>query len=134
LVIYSIPTRGFTAALSVFMGTPPAKPLDCKIRLNTFGALFSDLWAEPTGGEPRLSCARFNFVSVDIIEMSPSFRSQIVHLSFALTVIQGNKKPCLLCGKQGLEKSYGSSVTCLPPGYPNSLPGFALYTIWIGQG
>jgi len=27
----AIPTRGFTAALSVFRGTPPAKPLDCKI-------------------------------------------------------------------------------------------------------
>jgi hypothetical protein len=31
LVIYSIPTRGFTAAVSVFGGTPPAKPFDCKI-------------------------------------------------------------------------------------------------------
>lgn len=30
LVIYSTPTRGFTAAVSVFMGTPPAKPLNCK--------------------------------------------------------------------------------------------------------
>ena len=28
LVIYSIPTRGFTAAVSVFMGTPPAKPFE----------------------------------------------------------------------------------------------------------
>jgi hypothetical protein len=27
LVIYSIPTRGFTAAVSVFIGTPPPKPL-----------------------------------------------------------------------------------------------------------
>ena len=32
LVIYPIPTRGFTAALSVFRGTPPPKPLNCKIR------------------------------------------------------------------------------------------------------
>ena len=32
LVIYSIPTRGFTAAVSVFRGTPPPKPLICKIR------------------------------------------------------------------------------------------------------
>ena len=44
LAIYSIPTRGFTAALSVFRGTPPPKPLDCKIWLNTFGALLCDLW------------------------------------------------------------------------------------------
>ena len=134
LVIYSIPTRGFTAAVSVFRGTPPPKPLECKFWLNTSGALFCERWAYPTGGEPRLSCTRFSFVSVDIIEMSPSFRSQIVHLSLSLSVIQGNKKPCLLCGKQGLEKSYGSSLTCLPPGYPNSFRGVALDTTWIGQG
>jgi hypothetical protein len=30
LVVYSTPTRGFTAVVSVFMGTPPAKPLNCK--------------------------------------------------------------------------------------------------------
>ena len=35
LVIYSIPTRGFTAAVSVFRGTPPPKPLKCKFWLNT---------------------------------------------------------------------------------------------------
>jgi len=81
LVIYLIPTRGFTAALSVFRGTPPPKPFDCKIWLNTIGALFSDGWRHPTGWEPRLSCALFRFVLVDIIEMSLSFHSQIVHLS-----------------------------------------------------
>jgi len=100
LVIYSIPTRGFTAALSVFMGTPPAKPLDCKIRLNTFGAHFSDLWAEPTGGEPRLSCALISLVFNDIIEMSLIYNSQFVHLLVFIvsffTAVQGNKKPCLL--------------------------------------
>jgi hypothetical protein len=97
LVIYSIPTRGFTAAVSVFRGTPPPKPLECKFWLNTIGALLCDRWAYPTGGEPRLSRARFSFVSVDIIEMSPSFRSQIVHLSFVrlLLVIQGKQKTLL---------------------------------------
>src|SRR5258706_14682510 len=45
-----------------------------------------------------------------------------------------NKKPCLHLGKQGLEKFYGSSVTCLPPVYPNSFRGLALCTTWIGQG
>ena len=30
LVVYSTPTRGFTAAVSVFRGTPPPKPLNCK--------------------------------------------------------------------------------------------------------
>ena len=39
LAIWSqIPTHGFTVVLSVFRGTPPAKPLDCKIRLNSSGA------------------------------------------------------------------------------------------------
>src|ERR1041385_447145 len=137
LAIYSIPTRGFTADVSVFRGTPPPKPLECKFWLNTMDALFCDRWAYPSGGEPRLSRARFNFVSVDIIEVSPSFRSQIVHLSFLhwLMVIQGKQKPCLHLGKQGkqgLEKFYSSSFTCLPPGYPNST--LALYTTWIGQG
>ena len=28
LVIYSIPARGFTAAVSVFEGTPPTKPFN----------------------------------------------------------------------------------------------------------
>ena len=80
LVIYTIPTRGFTAAVSVFMGTPPAKPLDFKIRLNTFGAHFSDLRAKPTGGEPRFSCALISLVFNDIIEMSLIYNSQFAHL------------------------------------------------------
>jgi hypothetical protein len=42
LVIYSIPTRGFTAAVSVFRGTPPPKPLECKFWLNTIGALLCE--------------------------------------------------------------------------------------------
>src|SRR5215216_553649 len=67
LEIYSIPTRGFTAAVSVFRGTPPAKPLECKFWLNTTRALLCDRWADPTGGEPRLSCAYISFVSIDII-------------------------------------------------------------------
>ena len=45
LVIYSIPTRGFTAAVSVFGGTPPPKPLECKSWLDTVGALLGDRWA-----------------------------------------------------------------------------------------
>jgi hypothetical protein len=43
LAIYSIPARGFTAAVSVFRGTPPPKPLICKSVSNHLGALISDL-------------------------------------------------------------------------------------------
>jgi hypothetical protein len=67
LVIYSIPTRGFTAAVSVFRGTPPAKPFDCKIRTGSSGAPCGDRGADPTGGEPRLSRAFLCFVPGDII-------------------------------------------------------------------
>jgi hypothetical protein len=41
----AIPTRGFTAAVSVFRGTPPPKPLECKFWLNTSGALLCERWA-----------------------------------------------------------------------------------------
>jgi len=44
LVIYSIPTRGFTADVSVFRGTPPPKPLECKFWLDTIGALLCERW------------------------------------------------------------------------------------------
>ena len=74
----AIPTHGFTVVLSVFRGTPPAKPLDCKIRPNSSGALSCDLWADPTGGEPRLSRAFLCFVPGDIIKTSVSFFSQCV--------------------------------------------------------
>ena len=76
LAIYSIPTRGFTAAVSVFMGTPPAKPLICKSVSNHPGALISDLWAEPTGEEFCILCAIFNLVLSDIIKTSLYVGSQ----------------------------------------------------------
>jgi hypothetical protein len=67
LVIYSIPTRGFTAAVSVFMGTPPAKPSICKSVSNHLGALISDLWADPTGEKFSILCAIFSLLLPDII-------------------------------------------------------------------
>jgi hypothetical protein len=42
---FQVPTRGFTAAVSVFRGTPPPKPSNCKSVLIRSGALVSDLWA-----------------------------------------------------------------------------------------
>jgi hypothetical protein len=104
LVIYSIPTRGFTAAVSVFMGTPPAKPLICKSVLNRPGALISDLWADPTGEESCILCAILSFVLSDIIETSFFLVHRLLLfrlVAFTLPVMQGNKKPCLLSSKQG---------------------------------
>src|SRR4051812_19941857 len=39
----ALPTRGFTAVVSVFRGTPPTKPLNCKIRFLIFGDAVSHL-------------------------------------------------------------------------------------------
>jgi hypothetical protein len=49
LAIYSIPARGFTAVLSVFRGTPPPKPFDCKIWSSRAGACPSDAWIHLIG-------------------------------------------------------------------------------------
>jgi len=70
LAIYSIPARGFTAAVSVFMGTPPPKPLNCKSVSNHRGALMSDRRADPIGEEPWFLGAIFSFARRDIIETS----------------------------------------------------------------
>jgi hypothetical protein len=96
LVVYSTPTRGFTAAVSVFRGTPPPKPLNCKSVLDHSGARFRSRWADPTGEEFVLLCAIFNFAVADIIETSWVDYSQMVHLWFAVVHCryQGNKKPC----------------------------------------
>ena len=80
LVVYSTPTRGFTAAVSVFRGTPPAKPLICKSVSNHPGALISNPWADPTGEEFWFLCAFFSLVLPDIIETSFGCRSQSIHL------------------------------------------------------
>ena len=80
LVIYAIPTRSFMAVVSVFMGTPPAKPLICKSVSNHLGALISDRRADPTGEEFCILCAIFNLVRSDIIKTSFGYRSQRVHL------------------------------------------------------
>ena len=135
LVVYSTPTRGFTAAVSVFWGTPPPKPLICKSVSNHLGARLRARWADPTGGKPRLSCAISSFATADIIETSLCYRSQTVHLSLPPfhRQFQGNKKTLLTWGKQGGEIFF-RFVTCLPPDYPNSLRGVARDMTWIAQG
>ena len=135
LVIYSIPARGFTAAVSVFAGTPPPKPFNCKIGCRHAGARLRSRWADPTGGKPRLSCAKFSLVSADIIEMSSGYRSQSVHLSLRpfSPSVSGKQKTLLTRGKQGMKILF-RFVTCLPPVYPNCLRALARDTTWIGQG
>jgi hypothetical protein len=84
LVIYSIPARGFTAAVSVFRGTPPAKPFDFKIWFRHSSALSRDRGADRTGGEPRFSRVHFRLVPGDIIKMPLCSFSQSRCLSLLL--------------------------------------------------
>jgi hypothetical protein len=47
----AIPTHGFTVVLSVFRGTPPPKPLKCKIRFALSGDAISRAWAHHVGDD-----------------------------------------------------------------------------------
>jgi hypothetical protein len=91
LAVYSTPTRGFTAVVSVFRGTPPAKPLECKSVSIHLGARVSDLWAGPTGEEFCILCAAIRLVLSDIIKMSVVYRSQSVHLWFRSSIVVSGK-------------------------------------------
>jgi hypothetical protein len=67
LAIYSIPTRGFTAVVSVFGGTPPPKPLIAKNRVFNPGAASGHSWAHLVGGQPKLARIKFAIAQGDII-------------------------------------------------------------------
>ena len=69
LLSSQIPTRGFTAAVSVFRGTPPRKPLICKfkIRLARLNDAIFRSWADPTGEDSLLVLAKVNLLPEDII-------------------------------------------------------------------
>jgi hypothetical protein len=67
LAIYSIPARGFTAAVSVFRGTPPAKPFKCEIRFALPGAAIVCSWAHHAGDDSKPVFAKFSFAPEDII-------------------------------------------------------------------
>jgi len=129
----AIPTRGFTAAVSVFRGTPPGKPLECKSCFRHSGVLACDRWADPTGGEPRLSHALLRCVSGDIIETSSCYRSQCVILSYRVQVliVHGQTKSPAADRQAGLWKSF-IRFTCLPWVDPDTIRVFARR--WIDQG
>jgi len=67
LAIYSIPARGFTAAVSVFEGTPPPKPFDCKIRFALPGCAIEPSRAHHIGDDSKLVFAKLGFAPEDII-------------------------------------------------------------------
>jgi len=67
LAIYAIPTRGFTAVVSVFRGTPPTKPLKCKFCFGLPDGASGRAWAHHTGDDSKLVLAKFNLSPEDII-------------------------------------------------------------------
>ena len=107
-----IPTHGFTVVLSVFGGTPPAKPLKCKICFALSGAALDRSRAHPAGDQPMLVLAKTVLSPDDITWMSLCSCSQIVHLSLLFVHHQSlrqNKEPCLRFSKQGERKLLRSS-------------------------
>ncbi len=99
-----LPTHGFTVAVSVFWGTPPAKPLDCKIRLKSSGAP----WQRPAriraGGEPRLSRAASCFLAGDIVQMPSRIRLTVFAFRFKVRFIRSRaiKNPaCVAASRVG---------------------------------
>lgn len=99
-----MPTRGFTAVVSVFGGTPPPKPLKCKIRFALPGDATGHSWAHHTGDDSMLVFAKFNLSPDDITRMSRCSCSQTIRLSLLSFVFQfrGEKQKTLLTlGKQG---------------------------------
>ncbi len=116
-----IPTHGFTVVLSVFGGTPPAKPLKCKIRFALSGPALDRSWPHHVGDQPMLVFAKTVVSPDDITWMSLCSCSQIVHLSLLFVHHQRhcreNKKPCLRFSKQGERKLFRSSE----PAYTESI-------------
>jgi hypothetical protein len=135
---FQIPTHGFTVVLSVFGGTPPAKPLNCKSLSSRLGAPFRSRWADPTGGKPRLSGLRIRLALADITWTSLCYRSlslafRYCLLCYSFTDHSSQQKTLLPFSKQGCKNPF-RFVTCSPFRYPNSIRGFARHTIWIAQG
>jgi hypothetical protein len=96
LLSFQIPTRGFTAAVSVFGGTPPPKPLKCKSLSDRLGARNRSVWTHHIGGTPRRSCASIRLALSDIIKTSFLIHSQFHYLSFCLNrCIFGQQKTLL---------------------------------------
>ena len=117
-------------------GTPPPKPLNCKSVSIRLGAHNRFVWAHPTGGTPRHSCASIRLALSDIIKTS----LVIVHRSLPFIAalspsVSRDKKSCFRCGKQGeREILFSFFRTCLHPDYPNYLRAVAQSVRGIASG
>ena len=117
----------------MFRGTPPPKPLNCKIVSARVIAPAGHTTPVERNGVPALQF-------VWHCQTSSRRRLVIVHRSspFVAAIspsVSGNKKPCLRCGKQG-EREIRLSFfrTCLHRDYPNYLRAVAQWVRGIASG
>jgi hypothetical protein len=119
----AIPTHGFTVVLSVFRGTPPMEPLNCKIRFLISVNAIDRSWAHHTGDQPMLVVAKFNLSICDITWMSLYVCSRslvpFVNCHSIFSFPREIKNPAYF-RKQGWKKSLSSFRTCLHRVYPNN--------------
>jgi len=124
LAVYSTPTRGFTAAVSVFRGTPPPKPLICKSVSIRLGARNRPAWTHHVGGTPLHSCASIRLALSDIIKTSLCYRSQIVTFRCChLTVsFREQKNPAYFAVSRVRERNSSFDLQNLPTPSLSKLP------------
>ena len=116
--LIEIPTHGFTVVLSVFRGTPPAKPLNCKSVSNRLGARIRPAWTHHTGGTFLRSCASIRLALSDITRTSLFYGSQTLHLSFGHSArFRETKNPAYFAVSRVREILYRSSK----PAYTGSI-------------
>ena len=108
----AIPTHGFTVVLSVFRGTPPAKPLKCKSVSNRLGARFRQRPRTLSGPVKSLGLPAPEFVWCCRTSSRRHFLSShsalpfVIKFRFCFGFRMGNKKPCFLPVSRGVEILY----------------------------
>ena len=132
----ALPTRGFTAALSVFGGTPPPKPFNCKSVSNRLGARNRSEWAHHVGGTPLRSGASIRLARSDIIKTSLCYCSQIVAFRYCHFTVsfREQKNPAYVAVSRVREIFLSFFRTCLHQGYPNYLRAVAQWVRGIASG
>src|SRR4051794_11152520 len=103
----AIPTHGFTVVLSVFWGTPPAKPLKCKSVSIVSARDFASDGQRPPVESLGFPAPQFVWCyRTSSRRHFPSTHSAlpcVIKFHFCFGSAWVNKKPCFHSGKQGLE-------------------------------
>jgi len=118
----AIPTHGFTVVLSVFGGTPPAKPLKCKSVSNRLGARFRQRPRTLSGPVESLGFPAPEFVWCCRTSSRRHFLSShsalpfVTEFRFCSGLASAIKNPASIPVSR-VGKSLSDSFTCLPLSY-----------------